>query len=140
MCLSLLTYSGGTDRPVELCYNFSISNDLTALLFWIYFFLLTLVFVQQWLSLHQDILIMLLIQFPLTACQTLGFPVLSHSFWLFFSWLGWSLWSFDRCSMGGYLLNFVSGFRLQLMHISLLVSISSGLTHLHGFQLLVLLS
>ena len=23
-----LTYSGGTDRPRELCYNFSISNDL----------------------------------------------------------------------------------------------------------------
>ena len=23
-----LTYSGGTDRPGELCYNFSISNDL----------------------------------------------------------------------------------------------------------------
>ena len=24
-----LTYSGGTDRPGELCYNFSNSNDLT---------------------------------------------------------------------------------------------------------------
>ena len=24
-----LTYSGGTDRPGELCYNFSISNDAT---------------------------------------------------------------------------------------------------------------
>ena len=24
-----LTHSGGTDRPGELCYNFSISNDLT---------------------------------------------------------------------------------------------------------------
>ena len=24
-----LTYSGRTDRPVELCYNFSISNNLT---------------------------------------------------------------------------------------------------------------
>ena len=38
MCLSLdtnihyndwLTYSGRTDRPGELCYNFSISNNLT---------------------------------------------------------------------------------------------------------------
>ena len=38
MCLSLetfnvhhkdwLTFSGGTDRPNELCYKFSISNDL----------------------------------------------------------------------------------------------------------------
>ena len=76
-----LTYSGGTDRPGELCYNFSISNDLTqivnfptrilsvtltVLLFWIYFFLLTLVFVLQLLSLHWEILIMLLSQFPLT--------------------------------------------------------------------------
>ena len=24
-----LTYPGGTDRPGDLCYNFSISNDLT---------------------------------------------------------------------------------------------------------------
>ena len=39
MCLSLgtlksiikdcLSYSGGTDRPGELCYNFSIVNDVT---------------------------------------------------------------------------------------------------------------
>ena len=57
-----LTYSGGTDQPCEFCNNFSISNDLTqmvnfptwsqtviliVLLFWIYFFLLTLVFVLQ---------------------------------------------------------------------------------------------
>ena len=37
---------------------------LIALLIWIYFFLLTLVFVLQWLSLHLEILIMLLSQFP----------------------------------------------------------------------------
>ena len=61
-----LTYSNGTDQPGELCYDFSISNNLTlmvnfptripdcdslVLLFWIYFFLM-LVFVVQWLSLH----------------------------------------------------------------------------------------
>ena len=28
-CKDQLTYSGGTGRPGELCYNFSISNDLT---------------------------------------------------------------------------------------------------------------
>ena len=72
-----ITYSSGTDRPGELCYNFSISNDftqmvnfptvtLTVLLFWIYLFLLTLVFVLQWLSLHREILIRLLSQLPLT--------------------------------------------------------------------------
>ena len=61
-----LTYSGGTDRPGELCYSFSISNDLTQIVnfpIWIPccdfhssapldFFVLTLVFVLQWLSLH----------------------------------------------------------------------------------------
>ena len=39
---------------------------LIVLLFWIYLFLLTLVFVLRWLSLHWEILIMLLSQFPLT--------------------------------------------------------------------------
>ena len=57
-----LTYSGGTDGPGELCssdltqmINFPIGFEtviLIALLFWTYFFLLTLVFVLQWLSLH----------------------------------------------------------------------------------------
>ena len=35
--------------------------------------------------------------------------------------------------------NFVSGFRLELMYTSLIVSIRLSLTHLHGFQQLVLL-
>ena len=35
--------------------------------------------------------------------------------------------------------NFVSGFRLELMYIYLMLNIRSSLTHLHGFQLLVLL-
>ena len=75
-----LTYSGGTDRPGELCYNFSISNDLTQMVnfpTWfpdcdshgpalLDFFLLMLVFVLQWLSVHWETLIMLLSQFPMT--------------------------------------------------------------------------
>ena len=36
------------------------------------------------------------------------------------------------------LVNFVSGFRLKLMYIFLIVSIRSNLSHLHGFQELVL--
>ena len=39
---------------------------LTVLLFWIYFFFLELVFALQCLSLHWEILIMLLSQFPVT--------------------------------------------------------------------------
>ena len=59
-----LTCSGGTNRSGELCYNFSISNDLTLLD--LFFFFLMLVFVLQWLSLYWENLSMLLPQFPLT--------------------------------------------------------------------------
>ena len=51
------------------CLTFLLGSQtvtLTVLLFWTYFFLLMLVFVLQWLSLHWEILIMLLSQFPLT--------------------------------------------------------------------------
>ena len=89
-----ITYSARTDRPGELCYNFSISNVFTqmvsfltqihdcdshsrsltvthiVLLFPIYLFLLTLVFVLSWLSFHYEMLIILLFQFPFTFCQT----------------------------------------------------------------------
>ena len=62
-----LTYSGGTDGPGELCSIFlsqmtlircltfllgCLTVTLTVLLFWIYFYLLMLVFVLQWLSLY----------------------------------------------------------------------------------------
>ena len=76
-----LNYSGGADSLVNSVISFlsqttllrsltfllgSLTVTLTVLLFWIYLFLLTLVFVLQWLSLHWEILIMLLSQFPLT--------------------------------------------------------------------------
>ena len=78
----------------------SLTVTLTVLLFWIYFFLLMLVFVLQWLSLHREILIILLSQFPLTFQKLkMGCPISSHSLGLFFCWLGWSSWSFERCSM-----------------------------------------
>ena len=78
-----LTYSGGTDWPGELCYNFSISNDLTQMVNFptripdcdshspalLDLFLLMLVFVLQWLSLHWEIRIMLMSQLPLTFHQ-----------------------------------------------------------------------
>ena len=44
----------------------SLSVTLKVLLFWIYLFLLRLLFNLQWLSLHWEVLIMLLSQFPLT--------------------------------------------------------------------------
>ena len=68
---------------------------LIVLLFSTYFFLLTLVFVLQWLSLHWKILIMLLSQFPLTFHQIHTILVLIGMVFVIIS--------FERCSMGGYL-------------------------------------
>ena len=79
-----LTYSGGTGRTGELCYNCSISNDLTQIVnvptqipdcdsyspALLDLFLLMLVFVLQCLPLHCEILIMRLFQCPFTWQQT----------------------------------------------------------------------
>ena len=80
-----LTYSGGTERHYNSVIIFlsqmtllrwltfllgTLTVTFTVLLFWISFFLLTLVFVLQWLSLHWEILIRLLSQIPLTFHQT----------------------------------------------------------------------
>ena len=75
-----LTYSGGTDRSGELCYNFSISSDL---LRWITFLLRSLTVILLGLFISSDTsicsrrtfrplgnsLIMLLSHFPLTFHQ-----------------------------------------------------------------------
>ena len=76
-----VTYSGGTDQTGELCFIFlsqmtwlrwlafllgSQTVILIVLFFWIDLFLLMLAFVLQWFSLHWEILIMVLSQFPLT--------------------------------------------------------------------------
>ena len=123
---------------------------LTVLLFCIYFFLLTLVFVLQWLSLHQQILIMLMPQFPLTfhhnhngiphciAMVMATFVLIGMVFMIIWEMFHWMI------SLNSVLLlllvNFVSGFRLESMYICLLESIRSSLSHLNGFQLLVLLA
>ena len=51
-----LTYSGGTDRPGELCYDFSISNDLT-----------------QIVNSHSHALL------DFSICSTMAFPPLGNS-------------------------------------------------------------
>ena len=114
-----LTYSSGTDRLVNSVTIFlsqmillrwltflliSLTVTLMVLLFSIYLFLLTLVFVLQWLFLQWEILIMLLSQFPLTLQKLkTGCPFSLHSLLLFSCWLGWCLWWFERCSIGVYL-------------------------------------
>ena len=121
---------------------------LMVLFFWIYLSLPTLIFVQQRLSLHWEILIMLLSQFPLTfhhsqrdarfttelitilVLISLVFVIILKMF-------------HGRISLKSVLrlllMNFVSGLRLELMYVSLIETIRSSLNHLHGYQLLVLL-
>ena len=113
---------------------------LTVLLFWIYLFLLTLIFVLQWLSLHGEILIMLLSQFHLLSNKLkTGCPISSHAY-SHANWDGlcdhlrdvpWQ--DIFKLNASAAVVNFLSGFRLELMYISLIISIKSNLTHLHGF-------
>ena len=80
-----LTYSGGTDRPAELFYNFSISNNLTQMINFptgildcVYhgsalldlYISFDLVFVLQWLSPHWKNTVMFLSLFPFTFLHT----------------------------------------------------------------------
>ena len=129
----------------------SLTATLNVLLIWISFFLLTLAFVLQWLPPSIG---------TFWSCRFLSFhwlfvkltkrcPVSYHSLLLFSCWLGWSsyiIWAMfhGRISLNSVLLlllvNLTSGSRLELMDISLIVSIRSSLTYFHGFQLLVLLS
>ena len=77
---------------------------LRVLLFWIYLFLLTLVFVlQRFPSIRKFWSCYCLSIHWLSIKFTTGCPVSSHSLSLFLCWLGWSSWSFERCSMGRYL-------------------------------------
>ena len=121
---------------------------LIVLLFWIYLFLLMLVFVLQWLSLHWKILIMLFSQFPLTFHQIHnGMPRFIAQLMIILMLIGKvfviiSEMLHGKISLNSLLLllvNFVDRSRLGLVYISLIENIRSSLTHLHGFQLLLLL-
>ena len=117
---------------------------LTALPFWISFFLLMLVFVLQWVSFHWEILIMLLSQFPLTFHQIhSGMPRFIAELMTILVLIGTVFviiieMFHERISLNSVLLlllvNYLSGFRLELMSMYLIVSTRSTLTHLHGFQ------
>ena len=159
-----LTYSGGTDRPGELCYNFSISNDLTQIVnfptripdcdshspAFLDLFLSsdasicsTMAFPPLGNSDH--VVVSVSIDFPVNSKQDAPFHRVAYDY----SHADWDglrdhLRDFHgMISLNSVLLlllvNFVSGFRWELMYISLIVSIRSNLTHLHGFQQLVLL-
>ena len=102
-----LTYSGETYWPGELCYNFSISNDLTqmvnfptpipncdshSLALWDFFLssdasiCSTMAFPP--LGNCDHVVVLVSIDSPTNSQQDAP----SHSVWLFSCWLGWSLW------------------------------------------------
>ena len=148
-----LTYSGGTDRPGELCY---ISIDLTQIVNFptripdcdshspalLDFFLSsdtsicsTMAFPPLGNSDH--VVVSVSIDFPINSKQDTSFHRVAYDY----SRADWDglcdhlrdvPWE-NIFKLGG------SGFRLELMYISLIVNIRSNLTHLHDFQQLVLL-
>ena len=66
-----LTYSGGTDWPGELCYNFSISNDLTQMVN----FPTRIPDCDS----HSPALLDLFISSGTSICSTMAFPPLGNS-------------------------------------------------------------
>ena len=66
-----LTYSGGTDRPGELCYNFSISNDLTQIVN----FPTRIPDCDS----HNPALLDLFLSSDASICSTIAFPPLGNS-------------------------------------------------------------
>ena len=65
------SYSDGTDRPGELCYNFSISNDLTQM-----------VNFPTWISncdSHSPALLGLFLSSDASICSRMAFPLLGSS-------------------------------------------------------------
>ena len=66
-----LTYSGGTDRPGELCYNFSISNDLTQIVN----FPTRIPDCDS----HSPALLDLFLSFDPSICSAMAFPPLGNS-------------------------------------------------------------
>ena len=66
-----LSYSGGTDRPGELCYNFPISNNLTEI-----------VNFPTWIpdcDSHSPALLDLFLSSDTGICSTMAFPPLGNS-------------------------------------------------------------
>ena len=112
----------------------SLTATLTFLLFWGFnVFLLVLALALPWLSLHWEILNMLLSQFPLIFFQTQNFLCETFEY----SRVDWTR-SLNSVLLR-LLLNFLSELRMILMQISLIVNMRSSLTHRHGLQLLKLL-
>ena len=110
----------------------------------IYFFLLTLVFVLQWLSHH--LVISVSLEFPVNSKQDALFHRTAYDYscadWDgLLDHLRYVPWedTFKLSTLLLVVVNFAGGFSLELMYISLIVGIRSNLTQRYGFHQLVLL-
>ena len=158
-----LTYSGGTDESGELCYSFSFSNDLTQMLNfppWIpgcdsyspalfyFFYLSSDASIWSTMAFPPLGIRIMLSQFPLTFHHVhnrmLHFIAFLVTILMLLGMVFVIIWEmFDgRMYLNSVLLlllvNFVSAFRLELMYISLIESTRSSFSHVHDFQLFVL--
>ena len=149
-----LTNPGGTGRHGELYYNFPIWIDLFQMVNFPRWFLdcAFLNFFPDasitenhngFLSMGKFVSCCFVSYHWLCNKLKIRCSVSSHSLCLFLCWLGgmvfkiiWQMF-LARVSLNSVLLllvlNFESGFRLELMYICLIVSIRSNVTHLHGF-------
>ena len=160
-----LTYSRGTDRSGELCYNFSISNGLTQMVN----FPTRIPDCDS----HSPALLDLFISSDASICSTMAFPPLGnsdhvvvsvsidfpsysqrdapfHRVVYYFSRADWdNLHNHLRDNLRENIFKLSASVaasefseRIQIainLYIPLIDSIRSSLTHLHGFQLLVML-
>ena len=72
-----LTYSGGTDRSGELCYNFSISNNLTQMV--------NLTTQIPDCDSHSPTLLDFFLSYVASICSTMAFSPLGNSDYVFVS-------------------------------------------------------
>ena len=160
-----LTYSGGTDRLGEFCYNYSISNDLTLMINFptripdsdahspglLDLFLSSDASICSIMAFCQlgnpdHFVISVSTDFPSNTKRDVPFHRIAYDY----SRADWDglpdhlrdtpQENIFKLGASALLVDFVSGVRLGLMYTSPVVSNRSNLTHLHGFQLLLLLS
>ena len=159
-----LTFPGGIDRPGEVCYSFSILNDLTQMANFptqipdcgthspvvLDLFLSsdasmysTMAFLP--LANSDHVVVSVSIDFPSNSKQDTLFHPITYDY----SCADWDGLHYHLIDVPwGYIFKFAASaaageffkwFRLELIYISLIVSIRSSLSHLDGFQLHVLL-
>ena len=158
-----LTHSGGTDQPGEPCFNFSISDDLTQMVnfplhipdFDAHSSALLDLFLSSDTSIcstiafpplgNSDHVTVSFSNFPSNSQWDAPFHYIAYDYSRA-DWYGlcdhlrdvpWE--DIFKLGASAAVVNFVRGFRLELMYISLIENIRSSLTHLPGCQLLMLL-